>query len=117
MEIKRNGNNYIIERNDGTSVELTCNEVSLLVNFFGKEGLRAQIGERVDNAIDDEGLDLGKYEGTREEFEEEIFVDFEDEVDCGNSVDDSDIDDKIRDLADFYELCTDDDDEEDEEDE
>lgn len=114
MEIKKNGHDYIIERNDGTSVELQCNEVSLLVNFFGKEGLRSQIGECLDFAVEENGLDLDKYEGTREEFIEEIFVDFEDEVDCGNSVDDSDIDDKIRDLADFYELCTNDDDEEEE---
>lgn len=112
MEIKRNGNNYIIERNDGTSVELTCNEVSLLVNFFGKEGLRSQIGERLDFAVEDNGLDLDKYDGTRDEFIDEIFVDFEDEIDCGNSVDDSDIDDKICDLAEFYELYTNYDDEE-----
>ena len=104
MEIKKNGNNYIIERNDGTSVELTCNEVSLLVNFFGKEGLRAQIADRVDNAIADEGLNLDKYEGTREEFEEEIFVDLEDEIDYGNSVSEEFIDERIRDTADCYEL-------------
>lgn len=114
MEIKKNGTNYIIERNDGTSVGLTCNEVSLLVNFFGKEGLRSQIGERLDFAVEEDGLDLDKYEGTRDEFIDEIFVDFEDEIDYGNSVDDSDIDDKIRDLADYYELCTNDDDEEEE---
>ena len=112
MEVTRVENTYIIERNDGTSVELTCNEVSLLVNFVGKEGLRAQIADRVDFAVDEDGLNLDKYEGTHEEFIEEIFVDFEDEVDCGNSVDDDDIDDKIRDLADFYELSNDDDEEE-----
>ena len=111
MEIKKNGNNYIIERNDGTSVELTFNEVSLLVNFFGKEGLRWQIGDRIDFAVEEEGLDLDKYDGTREEFEEEIFVDLEDEVDYGNSVDDNDIDDKIRDLAEYYELYTNDEEE------
>ena len=104
MEIKKSGNNYIIERNDGTSVELTCNEVSLLVNFFGKEGLRAQISDRVDNAIADEGLNLDKYEGTREEFEDEIFVDLEDEIDYGNSVSEEYIDERIRDTADYYEL-------------
>lgn len=104
MEIKKNGHDYIIERNDGTSVELTCNEVSLLVNFVGKEGLRAQIADRVDNAIADEGLNLDKYEGTREEFEEEIFVDLEDEIDCGNSVSDEYIDERIRDTASTYDL-------------
>ena len=104
MEIKKNGNNYIIERNDGSSVELTCNEVSLLVNQVGKEGLRAQITDRVDNAIADEGLNLDKYEGTREEFEDEIFVDLEDEIDYGNSVSDEFIDERIRDTADYYEL-------------
>ena len=114
MEIKRNENNYTIERNDGTSVELTFNEVSLLVNFFGKEGLRSQIGECLDFAVEENGLDLDKYEGTREEFIEEIFVELEDEVDCGNSVSDEWVDDRIRDTADYYGLYTDDDDEEDE---
>lgn len=114
MEIKKNGHDYIIERNDGTSVELQCNEVSMLVNFVGKEGLRAQIADRVDNAIADEGLNLDKYEGTREEFEDEIFVELEDEVDCGNSVSDEWVDDRIRDTADYYGLYTNDGDEEEE---
>lgn len=114
MEIKKNGHDYIIVRDDGTSVELQCNEVSLLVNFVGKEGLRAQINDRIDFAVDEKGLDLDKYEGTREAFVDEIFADLEDEVDYGNSVDDSDIDDKIRDLADFYELYANDDDDEEE---
>jgi len=115
MEIKKNGRNYIVERDDGTSVELQCNEVSLLVNYVGKEGLRSQIGERLDVLAEDDGFDIDKYEGTREEFIEEIFVDFEDEIDYGNSVDDSDIDDKIRDLASCYDLYETDDDEEEEE--
>lgn len=114
MEIKRNGSTYIVERDDGTSVELSCYEVSLLINYVGKEGLRSQIGERLDVLAEDDGFDLDKYEGTREEFIEEIFVDFEDEIDYGNSVDDDDIDDKIRDLADYYELYPNDDDEEEE---
>lgn len=117
MNITTNKENrtYSIERDDGTVVELTCNEVSLLVNYVGKEGLRAQIADRVDNAIDDEGLNLDKYNGTREEFEEEIFVELEDEIDFGNSVSDEWVDERIRDTASYYDLYATDDDEEEEE--
>ena len=101
--IGRKDGKYIVTRDDGTTVELTCNEASLLINFCGKENLRQQIEDRIADAEED-WLDMGKYPYTREEFVDEIFVDLEDEVDCGNSVDDDDIDDKIADLASYYEM-------------
>lgn len=103
MTIERINGQYVINRNDGTSVSLTCNEASLLINFCGKEGLRQQIEYRLDEANGD-WIDISKYEGTREEFIDEIYEAFEDEIDYGNSVDDDDIDDKIADYATSYDM-------------
>ena len=103
MKIGKEGNYYKILKDDGTPVVLSCNEVSLLVNFVGKEGLRSQIEDRVAEAESD-WLDLSKYEGTREEFMQEIFDDLEDEIDYGNSVSDELIDERINDLGTFYNL-------------
>ena len=103
MNIKREGTQYIITRDDGTTVNLTCNEVSLLINHVGKEGLRSQIEDRIASA-DGDWIDLSRYPFLREEFVEEIFVDLEDEIDYGNSVDDDTIDDKIADLSSYYDM-------------
>lgn len=103
MNIAKRNRNYLILKDDGTPVVLTCDEVQLLVNFVGKENLRTQIGYRLEEAEGD-WLDLAKYDGTRNEFVQEIFDDLEEEIDCGNSVSDDEIDDRISDLATFYGL-------------
>ena len=79
MKITKNGSNYLIAKGDGTNVVLTCMEAGLLVNFIGKENLRAQIEDRVEEAESD-WLDLTNYEGTRDEFIQEIFAELEDEI-------------------------------------
>lgn len=101
MKITKEGNNYLISRNDGVTVILTCAEAGLLVNYIGKEGLRVQIEDRTALAELD-WLDLSKYEGTFDEFVQEIFDDLEDEIDYGNSVSDDEIDERISDTAAFY---------------
>lgn len=101
MKIGREGRYYKILKDDGTPVILTCSEAGLLVNFIGKEGLRANIDERV-SAAEEDWLDLSKYEGTRDEFEQEIFDELEEEIDYGNSVSDDEIDERIYDTAAFY---------------
>ena len=101
MKIGREGHYYKILKDDGTPVLLTCAEAGLLVNFIGKEGLRASIDERLEIAELD-WLDISKYEGTRDEFMQEIFDELEDEIDYGNSVSDDEIDERICDTAAFY---------------
>ena len=103
MNIKSERTQYIITRDDGTTVNLTGYEVSMLINLVGKEGLRSQIEDRIAQA-DGDWIDMNRYPFSREEFVEEIFVDLEDEIDCGNSVDDDTIDDKIADLSSYYEM-------------
>lgn len=101
MKIGKEGNYYKILKDDGTPVVLSCFEAGLLVNFIGKENLRSQIEDRVSEAEAD-WLDLSNYEGTREDFMQEIFDELEDEIDYGNSVSDDFIDERINDLASFY---------------
>lgn len=103
MNIAKEGRQYKITKDDGTTVILTWSEASLLINFLGKEGLRSQIDERVENAECD-WLDISKYSGTRDEFIEEIFESLVDEIDYGNSVSDDWIDDQINDLGALYGL-------------
>ena len=104
MTIENINGRYVINRDDGSEVILTCNEVSLLINYCGKEGLRQQINYQLDDVIDNGDCDLEKYDGTREEFVQEVFECFEDEIDYGNSVDDSEISDKIYELVTEYGL-------------
>ena len=105
MTIEKNNGRYVINRDDGTKVSITCNEASLLINYCGKEGLRQQINDRLDDAIENGDCDLSRYEdGDREDFVQEVFEKFEDEIDYGNSVDDDDIDAEIYDLIDYYNL-------------
>lgn len=104
MTIENINGRYVINRDDGSEISLTCNEASLLINYCGKEGLRQQINYQLDDVIDNGDCDLEKYDGTREEFVQEVFECFEDEIDYGNSVDDDEISDKIYDLVTEYEL-------------
>lgn len=103
MKIGKEGNYYKILKDDGTPVVLSCNEAGLLVNFIGKENLRINIDARLEEAECD-WLDLSDYDGTRDDFIQEIFDDLEDEIDYGNSVSDELIDERINDLGTFYNL-------------
>ena len=103
MKIGKEGHCYKILKDDGTPVILTINEVSMLINFVGKENLRANITDQVAEAEQD-WLDLSDYPGTRDEFIQEVFEEFEDEIDYGNSVSDDDIYDRIVDFGTFYNL-------------
>lgn len=103
MKIAKREGHYLIVKDDGTNVILTASETDLLVNHVRKDNLRCLIDGQVDEAEAD-WLDLSKYEGTREEFIDEIFSELEDEIDYGNSVDTETVDDHIADLARFYGL-------------
>lgn len=103
MKIAKKENYYLICKDDGTNIILSCIEAGLLINYIRKENLRDLIDDQVSYAESD-WLDLGKYEHSRNDFIEEIFDAFEDEIDYGNSVSDEQIDEQIADLAVFYGL-------------
>ena len=104
MNISYANGSYTLSREDGTSFTLTANEVSLLSNQMQKHGLRERIEDQLREA-DGDTISLEKYPYSFEELVDEIYLDLEDEIDYGNSVSEEDIDDKIIDTADFYEMC------------
>lgn len=103
MTIKRTKSGYTITRDDGTSVILSNNECSLLVNQIGRDGLRASIEDRLHEA-DQDWIDISRYPFSFDELVDEIFEYFEDTIDYGNSVDDDDIDDYIGNIASNYNM-------------
>lgn len=109
MKISYNDNGiWTIDRDTGT-VDLTSNEVSLLVNQFMKHGLRESI-EYACRELDGDTIDLNKLpEGLDfEDFVTEVFLALEDEVDYGNYPNDDDINEKIQDTAYYYDMECDD---------
>lgn len=103
MKITNEDNNYKILKDDGTSVVLTSAEAWALMTFIRKENLRDLIGYEVDDAEED-WLDLSKYDGTRDEFIDEIFSNLEYMIDNGDSVSTEYVYDQIDDLGRFYKL-------------
>ena len=103
MKLIRNENGtYTFERENG-SLDLTANELSLLMNQYLKMSLRDSIIYRLHEA-DGDTLSLEKYPYSFDELVDEIYIDLEDEVDYGNLPDDEDIDAKIEEVASFYEM-------------
>ena len=98
--------NYTLTRADGTVLTLTANEVSLLATQMHKHDLRISIEDRVKEA-DGDTIDMNRYPYSYEEFIDEIYIDLEEEIDYGNPVSEEDIDEKITDTADFYEMLMD----------
>lgn len=78
-------------------------EMSLLVNQYMKDSLRQSIEYELHEA-DGDTIDLERYPYSFEELVDEIFVDLEDEIDCGNYPSDDDVKEKIADTANFYEM-------------
>lgn len=106
MKLTRNENGtYTFERENGT-IDLTANEVSFLVNRSNLLGLRDSI-EYWCREMDGDEIDLSKAPNGFDDFVEEIYVDLEDEVEYGNYQDDNDIQEKIRDTADYYDMTID----------
>ena len=93
---------YTLESENRT-VTLTANECSFIMNQFMKIDLRDRI-KSICLDMDRDTIALEKYPYTFDEFIEEIYVDLEDEIDFGNFPSDEDIEDKIADTADFYEM-------------
>lgn len=103
MKITRNDNGTWTIESATRTIDLTTNEVCLLTNQFMKHSLRESIEYRLREA-DGDTIDLEKYPYSFEELVDEIYVDLEDEVDYGNFPNDDDIDDKIEEVASFYEM-------------
>lgn len=119
MTITHTDGIWTLDRDTGT-VDLTANEVSLLVNQFLKHGLRQSI-TYLCQEMDEDYIDLRKLpEGLDfEDFVTEVFLELEDDVDYGDYPNEDYIREKIQDTADYYDMeygFDDDDDDDDEED-
>lgn len=114
MKITRNDNGiWTLERENGT-VDLTANEVSLLVNQFMKHGLRESI-TYLCHELDGDTIDLRKAPDGVDDFIEEVFCDLEDDVDYGDYPSEEYIREKIQDTANYYDMEYDGDDYDEEE--
>lgn len=102
---------YTLKRDDGTTIDLTPNEVSFIENQSMKFGLRDSIEYWLRDA-DGDTIDLSKAPDGFESLVDEIFTDLEDEVDYGNLPDDDDIQEKIVDVCGYYDMYIGDDGEE-----
>lgn len=94
---------FMLTRDDGTAVCLTGNEVSFIVNQSAKHGLRDTI-EYFLRDMDGDSIDLDKYPDGFDSLVDEVFIDLEDEVDYGNMPDDDDVQEKILDVASYYDM-------------
>lgn len=102
MKIENNGTGYAITRDDGTVIELTWNEVSLLVNHNLLDTLRSAI-ESVVDSMEGDSIDTSAYDGGQDAFVDMIFDCFSDDVECeGRIPDDDAIEERILDEAEYY---------------
>ena len=114
-----NGYNYTLTLEDGTEATLSSALAGCLKEQFLLQELKDGITNIIDDEINSGYIDLAKYDGSREEFEDEIYTDLADDISCGDYSalcnDGEYIREKVVDLADYYELEPDDDDDDEEE--
>ena len=99
------GRTYTFDGENRT-ITLTANEMSLLFNQYAKLGLRDSIEYKL-RELDGDTIDLAKAPNGFDDLVEEIYVDLEDEIDYGNMPSDDDIEDKVTDVCDYYDMCID----------
>lgn len=102
------GRGVVLNLDNGETLTMTFADAGIIKEQMLMQELRCGITNVIDEEIADGYLDMNKYEGTREEFEDEIFIDLEDEVSCGDYTalcnDGAWIREKVEDLANYYEL-------------
>ena len=105
MELVKNENTFTF-KSENRSIELTGTELSFLMNQFSKYNLRESI-EYFVREMDGDTISIEKSPYGFNDFVGEIYTDLEDEIDYGNFPSDEDIQDKITDTADYYDMCID----------
>ena len=102
------GRGVVLTLDNGETLTMTFADAGIIKEQMLMQELRCGITNVIDEEIADGYLDMDKYEGTREEFEDEIFVDLEDEISCGDYTalcnDGAWIREKVEDLANYYDL-------------
>lgn len=110
------GRGVVLTLDNGETLTMTFADAGIIKEQMLMQELRCGITNVIDEEIANGYLDMNKYEGTREEFEDEIFVDLEDDVSCGDYTalcnDGAWIREKVEDLANYYDLEPDEEEEE-----
>lgn len=113
MEIRNikvaNDTRFILVLDDGTELALSPAHAGIIKENLILDELRTAIHNILDEEIDSGYIDMDRHEYSREDFEEEVFCDLSDDIECGNyrNLDEDVIREKITDTADYYELCPD----------
>lgn len=92
---------------DGSICSMLAAQAGILREQYEKLSVRDAIRYALDD-LDGDQIALGSYDGTTDEFIDEVFASFEDEIECGNHPDDDAIQDAIIDLANDYGILIDD---------
>ena len=123
IEINREdtvGRGVVLTFATGETITLSFADAGIIKEQMLLEELRDGITNIVDDEIGDGYMDLDKYDGSREEFEDEIYVDLEDEISCGDYSalcnDGEWIREKVDDLITYYDLEPDEDEDEEDDD-
>lgn len=84
---------------------------SALAGVFREQYTKISVRDQIRYAIEDmdgDTISLGSYDGDTDEFIDEVFSTFEDEIEYGNSPSEDDIKDAITDTAEWYGILIDD---------
>ena len=98
----------IISFDNGESMILSFADAGIIKEQLLLDELRCGIANVVGDEISEGNIDMNKHEGTREEFENEIYEDLMDDITCGDYSalcnDGEYIREKVADLAGYYGL-------------
>lgn len=101
MKLTRSESFYTIEKDDGSSLILSHAEIRSLYFQIKDDYLREDIRYNVES-YDGYVIALGSYNGTIDEFIDEVHYKLEDAISCGDFISEDDVQDAILDLAKSY---------------
>lgn len=98
----------VLTLDNGETLTMSFSDASIIKTQMLLQELRDGITNILDDEISGGYIDMSKHKYSREDFEEEIYCDLSDEIECGDYSalcnDGEWIREKITDTANFYEL-------------
>ena len=91
----------------GDILSMSSALAGILREQYMKQEIRTAIRYTCEDA-DGDTLSLGSFDGTTDEFIDEVFSSFEDDIECGVYPSETDIEDAVLDTADSYGIRIDD---------
>lgn len=90
----------------GNILSMPSSLAGILREQLAKMDVRDAIRYTVED-YDGDAISLGSFDGTDEEFIDEVFATFEDEIEVGNYPSEDDIQEAVLDTAESYGICID----------